>query len=123
MGDHPDGAAVADDLARYLLAVGVAEALDAHVDETPAVDGLAAERLERARSRPLAALRRPITRSPTSGSLGLARAGELGSAAAGERRAEEQRVLGQPAAHRLGRQAAGGVGGQVDDRRGASRGG
>ena len=112
---------MADDLARDLCAVGVAEALDAHVHEPPAVDGLAAERLtsgsSRARSAPAA--RPPLTRprrrrSRRRGTTLAASLRARERAAAGERRAEEQRVLGQPAAHRLGGQPAGGVRRQVD---------
>ena len=47
VGEHPDGAAVAHDLPLDDFAVGVAEALDAHVEDAPGVDRLAAERLER----------------------------------------------------------------------------
>src|ERR1019366_1371899 len=55
VGHDPHGALVADDLALDLLAVGVAEALDAHVHQKPVIDRLAPQRLEgsrRARAHP-----------------------------------------------------------------------
>jgi hypothetical protein len=47
VGDDPHGAHVADDLALDLLAVGVAEALDAHLADDAVVGDLAADLLER----------------------------------------------------------------------------
>src|SRR5437588_7926682 len=58
VGDDADGATVPDDLACDLLPVDVAEALDAHLHEPSAVDGLRAEPLHAPRPR----ARAPATR-------------------------------------------------------------